>query len=273
MLLMCFAELCSWCGTQSRIQHHWLEIPTCQIRGAMAWTWSLQAAFGTKLPTEVWDHITAFADPREQSVSMPSAPTTSPKVIGFLTPSRCGKPNLSILVNMFPRLSLSPMRAEMEIHRYRHVLFLVWWLRTLSSPRWVAVVASDICATLKIVWIGLRLAGMLRKGSVFSLEVKALPNALCVAFLTRQADRAMPGVLLESQSWGLGLGRLCLPKNIMALWESWFDVGAESKQRVKFLATCCCWLDPCVCGLAGPGLAQQRLVFLSGRHCDWLQQK
>ena len=45
----------------------------------MAWTWSLQAAFGTKLPTEVWDHITAFADPREQSVSMPSAPTTSPK--------------------------------------------------------------------------------------------------------------------------------------------------------------------------------------------------
>ena len=46
----------------------------------------------------------------------------------------------------------------------------------------------------------------------FSLEVKALPNALCVAFLTRQADRAMPGVLLESQSWGLGLGRLCLPK-------------------------------------------------------------
>ena len=51
----------------------------------MVWTWSVQAALGSKIPIEVWDNITGFADPREQSLSMPTAPRSHRKLVGFLS--------------------------------------------------------------------------------------------------------------------------------------------------------------------------------------------
>ena len=91
----------------------------------MAWTWSLQAALGSKLPIEVWDNIAAFSDPREEHLRMPTVPTSYPKIVGFLTPDGAYPTNLFILVNMCSRLSLNLMLAGMEIHRFKHVLFVV----------------------------------------------------------------------------------------------------------------------------------------------------